>query len=76
MEMREAAKMEKGIVKWFHPSKGFGFITPSCLEVKDVFVHISVVRQAGIGMLTEGQEVAFDLEVRNGRMAATNLARA
>ena len=38
--------MPKGTVKWFNPTKGYGFIQPQ-RGGKDVFVHISAVEQAG-----------------------------
>ena len=40
--------MQKGTVKWFNPTKGYGFIRPSAGD-KDVFVHISAVERAGLG---------------------------
>ena len=46
--------MQKGTVKWFNPTKGYGFIRPSTGE-KDVFVHISAVERAGLSTLNEGQ---------------------
>jgi CspA family cold shock protein len=65
--------MPKGTVKWFNPSKGFGFIEPDDGS-KDVFVHISAVERSDLGQLTEGQKVEFDLERgQQGKTAATNL---
>jgi CspA family cold shock protein len=64
--------MAKGIVKWFHPTKGYGFIAPADGE-KDVFVHISSVQKAGMRSLEEGQPVTFDIEQRDGRHAAVNI---
>ena len=65
--------MPTGIVKWFNPVKGFGFIVPDDGS-DDAFVHISVVEQAGLSSLNEGQKVEFDLQPgRNGRMAAAEL---
>ena len=46
--------MQKGTVKWFNPTKGYGFIKPSSGD-KDVFVHISAVERAGLRTLNEGQ---------------------
>src|SRR5207302_9988759 len=48
------ASMPIGTVKWFNPSKGFGFIQPDD-KSKDVFVHISAVERAGLGTLNENQ---------------------
>jgi len=50
-----------GKVKWFNPTKGFGFIERGDNE-KDVFVHISAVRSAGMDGLDEGQAMTFEIE--------------
>ena len=64
----------KGVVKFFNPQKGFGFIVRDD-GGEDVFVHISAVEQAGLRGLNEGQLVAYDLEQdrRSGKTSATNL---
>ena len=65
--------MSTGTVKWFNPTKGYGFIEPEDGS-KDVFVHISAVEHAGLSTLNEGQKVEFELEQgRNGKTAAANL---
>lgn len=53
--------MATGTVKWFNPTKGFGFIEPEG-GGKDVFVHISAVEQAGLATLHEGQRIEFETE--------------
>jgi CspA family cold shock protein len=70
----DSAGSGDGTVKWFNPTKGFGFIQPSD-GGQDVFVHISAVEQAGLRGLNEGQTVAYDLEQdrRSGKTSATNL---
>ena len=50
-----------GKVKWFNSTKGFGFIEREDKE-KDVFVHHSAVRNAGMKGLEEGQALTFDIE--------------
>jgi CspA family cold shock protein len=50
-----------GTVKFFNNEKGFGFIRPDDGS-RDVFVHISAVTGSGIGALTEGQRISFDVE--------------
>ena len=65
--------MATGTVKWFNPTKGFGFIQPDA-GGKDVFVHISAVERAGLTGLADNQKVSFDLESgRDGRQSASNL---
>jgi len=51
----------KGKVKWFNPQKGYGFIEREDKE-KDVFVHSSAVRDAGLRFLNEGDEITFEVE--------------
>jgi cold shock protein len=68
--------MANGVVKWFNPTKGFGFIEPEDGS-KDAFVHISAVERSGLSTLTEGQRVTFELVPgRDGKMAAENIALA
>ena len=65
--------MPKGTVKWFNPTKGYGFIQPSGGGGKDVFVHISAVERAGFSTLNEGQAVEYEEVSNRGRMSAENL---
>tara|TARA_B100001123_G_C15179185_1_gene974629 strand:- start:618 stop:869 length:252 start_codon:yes stop_codon:yes gene_type:complete len=65
--------MTTGTVKWFNPTKGYGFIEPE-EGGSDVFVHISAVERAGMQTLQEGQKINFDVvEGQNGKSAAENL---
>ena len=64
-----------GKVKWFNSTKGFGFIEREDKE-KDVFVHTSAVRDAGMNSLDEGQEVTFDVEDGPKGPNATNIKSA
>ncbi len=64
--------MPKGKVKWFNPTKGYGFITPEEGD-KDVFVHITAVRDSGMQDLEEDQEVEFELVEKDGKTSAENL---
>jgi CspA family cold shock protein len=62
-----------GTVKWFNPTKGYGFIQPQG-GGGDVFVHISAVERAGLSTLNEGQTVDYELATgRNGKTSAENL---
>ena len=64
--------MATGIVKWFNPTKVFGFIQPEGGD-KDVFVHISALEKAGLRTLKENQRVNYELESNKGRVSATNI---
>ena len=66
--------MATGTLKWFNPTKGYGFIEPEDGS-KDVFVHISAVESAGLGTLNEGQKITFELQAgQDGKSSAENLS--
>jgi cold shock protein len=65
-------KVATGIVKWFNPTKGYGFIQPDN-GGKDVFVHISAVEKAGLSSLNEGAKVSFEEKDNRGKTSAENL---
>ena len=52
---------QKGTVKFFNQSKGFGFITPDD-GGKDVFVHITAVERSNVGALSQNMRVSFETE--------------
>ena len=64
--------MATGTVKWFNPTKGYGFIQPAG-GGKDVFVHISAVERAGLSTLNEGQQVEYEIISDRGKESAGNL---
>jgi cold shock protein len=66
------ALMSTGTVKWFNPTKGYGFIQPQG-GGGDVFVHISAVEKAGLSTLNEGQQVEFEIVSNRGKSSAENL---
>ena len=66
--------MATGTVKWFNPTKGYGFIQPQGGGGgKDVFVHISAVEKAGLSTLNEGQQVEYEIVTDRGKQSAGNL---
>jgi CspA family cold shock protein len=69
--------MNTGTVKFFNPTKGFGFIELGNGQ-PDVFVHVSAIERAGMRSLVEGQKVSFDIvkDNRNGKSSAENLQTA
>ena len=64
--------MATGTVKWFNGQKGFGFIQPDG-GGKDVFVHISAVKKAGLSGLNEGAKVSYEIISDRGKESAGNL---
>jgi len=52
-----------GTVKWFNPTKGFGFISPDGGE-RDVFIHVKALERSGLAQLNEQQRVR--MSVRQG----------
>ena len=64
--------MATGNVKWFNPTKGYGFIQPHG-GGQDVFVHISAVERAGLTTLNEGQRVEFEIVSNRGKSSAENI---
>ena len=69
--------MSMGTVKWFNATKGYGFIQPDD-GGNDVFVHISAVERAGLGTLSEGQKISYEIvaDRRSGKSSADNLRAA
>ena len=63
----------KGKVKWFNPTKGYGFIEREDKE-KDVFVHSSAARAANL-QLNEGDELTFEVESGEKGPSAVNLQK-
>ena len=64
--------MATGTVKWFNPTKGFGFIQPDGGGA-DVFVHITAVQKAGLQGLDENVKVEYELESQRGKTSAVDL---
>ena len=68
--------MSNGNLKWYNPVKGFGFITPSG-ATKDIFVHISEFKKAGIAedSIVEGMALTYDEVEFRGKTVAGNLKK-
>tara|TARA_B100002019_G_C21042662_1_gene485211 strand:- start:318 stop:524 length:207 start_codon:yes stop_codon:yes gene_type:complete len=64
--------MATGTVKWFNPTKGYGFIEPET-GGKDVFVHITALEQAGLKSLAEGQKISYEIATNKGKESAVNI---
>ena len=66
--------MATGKIKWFNPTKGYGFIENDA-GGKDVFLHISALEEAGIDQLQEGEAVSFEIGENRGKENATNVKK-
>jgi len=63
----------RGLVKWFNPAKGYGFIQRS--DGEDVFVHFSEIQMEGFKTLNEGEEVEFTLQEADKGPQAVDVVR-
>jgi cold shock protein len=65
--------MEKGKVKWFNNTKGYGFVTRESGE--DVFVHYRSITGDGYKSLKQGDDVQFEVEQGPKGLQATNVQK-
>lgn len=65
--------MEKGTVKWFNGSKGYGFISRESGD--DVFVHFKAIQGEGFKTLDEGDEVEFEIGEGPKGLQANNVTK-
>lgn len=66
--------MNKGTVKWFNATKGYGFITDDSTG-DEIFVHFSGIAQDGYKSLEDGQKVTFDTTEGNRGLQAVNVVK-
>ena len=66
--------MPTGKIKWFNPTKGYGFIENDAWG-KDVFLHISALEEAGIDTLQEGEAVSFEIGENRGKENAISIKK-
>ena len=65
---------QNGVVKWYNPVKGFGFITYNDgANDSDIFVHQSVIKAEGFRSLSDGENVEFDIKEEGGKRFATSV---
>ena len=66
--------MAEGVVKWFNPEKGYGFISQN--DGEDLFVHFSEIQMDGFKTFDEGQRVSFEVTTgQNGKLQASNVVK-
>ena len=61
-----------GIVKWFNPDKGYGFIKPDNGK-QDIFIHISALKTAGLNNLSDNQKIEYEIVEERGKKSAGNI---
>ena len=74
IEEKETNKLMQGKIKWFNPTRGYGFITPDEGD-KDVLIHVSALEEANITELQEGETVQFELGENRGKTTAINVVK-
>jgi len=74
MNDKKGLWMSNGKIKWFNPTKGYGFIENDA-GGKDVFLHVSALEQAGIDTLTEGEAISFEIADNRGKENAINITK-
>lgn len=67
------ADRERGTVKWFNTTKGYGFIQRE--QGGDVFVHYSAIQANGYRSLNQGDAVEFEVQDGPKGLQASNVSR-
>ncbi len=63
----------EGVVKWFDPKKGFGFIVGP--QGQDIFAHYSKIEGDGFRVLKDGSQVIYDAERGDKGWHASRIVR-
>ena len=66
---------KSGTIKWYNGKKGYGFISTDVEGEKDIFIHASAVRDAGMKYLNEGDKVTFNIEDGDKGPSAVNIKK-
>lgn len=72
-ETSPEARVVQGHVKWFDATRGFGFVVPDDIEVGDVLIHFSILREHGRRTLPEGARVTCEVALGTRGLQATRL---
>lgn len=73
-QLERRLSMAEGIVKWFNPDKGYGFISRE--DGDDLFVHFSEIQMEGFKTLNQDDKVQFEITTgQNGKLQASNVVR-
>ena len=66
--------LHTGTVHWFNLKKGYGFVKPDNGK-KDVFIHISALKSAGIDKLDDGQRIEYKISINKDKESATDIKK-
>ena len=66
--------MPSGKVKWFNAKKGYGFITDNETK-KDIFLHVSELRESKLRVLKEEQNIVYDIKEEKNKLQAINIKK-
>ncbi len=72
-EARQEIRGLEGVVKWFDPRKGYGFIIGP--EGQDIMTHYSVISGEGFRVLKDGSTVVYDAIKTDKGWKATKVVR-